>query len=88
MVNFFQRPRGDGEAGGFQMTILGGESLGGALRIEGYPHAAVRIDVPLDRFLESCAANGTSHHWAIVHGDVRVEMRHLGEMLGIRTVDL
>jgi L-arabinose isomerase len=94
LVNFFQCPPGgfgtrsgapEPQSGGFAMTVVGGESLGGDLRIEGYPHAAVRLDPPLPVFLESCATHGTSHHWAIVHKDVRTEMRHFGRMLGIPT---
>jgi L-arabinose isomerase len=83
MVNFFRSP---GPGRGFQMTVLGGESLGGELRVEGYPHAAVRIDPDMLRFLRSCAANGTSHHWAIVHGDVRAELGFLADMLRIKKV--
>jgi L-fucose isomerase-like protein len=83
MVNFFRNP---GPAAGFQMTVLGGESLGGELRVEGYPHAAVRIDPDMHRFLRSCAENGTSHHWAIVHGDVRAELWFLADMLRIKKV--
>ena len=83
MVNFFRFP---GPGAGFQMTVLGGESLGGELRVEGCPHAAVRIDPDMLRFLRSCAENGTSHHWAIVHGDVRAELGFLGDMLRIKKV--
>ena len=99
MVNFFRNPgprsapgprttpgTGADQGVGFQMTVLGGESLGGELRVEGYPHAAVRIDPDMLRFLRSCAENGTSHHWAIVHGDVRAELGHLADMLRVKKV--
>jgi L-fucose isomerase-like protein len=85
MVNLFRGAPGQG-SGAFQMTVLGGESLGGDLRVEGYPHAAVRIDPDIARFLESCADNGTSHHWGIVHGDVRKELGYICDMLGVKKV--
>lgn len=52
----------------FQFTILGGESLDGKLRIDGYPHYYIRIDPDMTEFLKSCAVNGVSHHWAVVNG--------------------
>lgn len=75
-------------ADGFQMTVLGGESLGGDLRVEGYPHCSIKIDPDLMEFLKSNAKNGTSHHWAVVHGDVRGELAALADMLKIRKVVL
>jgi L-arabinose isomerase len=85
MVNLFRGAPGQ-RSGTFQMTVLGGESLGGDLRVEGYAHAAVRIDPDITRFLGSCAENGTSHHWAIVHGDVQKELGYICDMLSIKKV--
>jgi hypothetical protein len=76
MVNFI------GVSDGFQLTVLGGESMGGKLRLDGYPHMAIKIDPPVSEFLESNAEHGVSHHWAVVHGDVRDEVGHLAAMLG------
>ena len=70
----------------FQFAILGGESLGGNIRVEGYPHYYIKIDPTIIEFLKSCAANGVSHHWAVVNGDVREELSCLAAMLGIKKV--
>lgn len=70
----------------FQMTVLNGESLGGNVRFDGYPHYAVKIEPKLIDFLNSCSLNGTSHHWAIVNGDVKEELSYLADMLGIKKV--
>lgn len=72
----------------FQMTVLNGESLGGEIRFDGYPHYVVKIDPKLNDFLYSCSANGTSHHWAIVNGDVKEELSYLADMLEIKKVFL
>jgi L-arabinose isomerase len=70
----------------FQFTILGGESLGGNIRVEGYPHYYIKIDPDITEFLKSCAASGVSNHWAVVNGDVREELGYLAHMLGINSL--
>jgi L-arabinose isomerase len=80
MVNFIS------VSDGFQMTILGGESLGGALRIEGYPHCCIKIDPAMKDFIESNAEHGVSHHWAVVQGDVREELSALCDIMRVRKI--
>jgi L-arabinose isomerase len=75
-------------AGDFQMTILGGESIGGNIRVEGYPHCAIKIDPAMKDFIESNSKHGTSHHWSVVHGDVKEELSMLADMLKIKKVVL
>jgi len=70
----------------FQFTIVGGNSLGGPLRLEGYPHCTIEIDADMLDFLNSNAGHGTSHHWAAVHGDVTDELVYLADMMGIEWV--
>ena len=70
----------------FQMTILNGESLGGDVRFDGYPHYCIKIDPKMSDFLKSNSFNGTSHHWAVVNGDVKEELSYLADMLGIKKV--
>ena len=70
----------------FQMTILNGESLGGDVRFDGYPHYCIKIDPKMIDFLKSNSFNGTSHHWAVVNGDVKEELSYLADMLGIKKV--
>jgi L-arabinose isomerase len=82
IINFICTPEG------FQMTILGGESLGGKLRVVGYPHYYIRIDPDMDDFIRSNAEHGVSHHWAVVQGDVRDEMAQLADMLRVKKVEL
>lgn len=70
----------------FQMTILNGQSLGGSVRFDGYPHYAIKIDPKMIDFLDSNALNGTSHHWAVVNGDVKEELSYLADMLCVKKV--
>jgi L-arabinose isomerase len=70
----------------FQMTVLNGNSLGGEVRFDGYPHYAIEIEPKLQDFMNSCSLNGTSHHWAVVNGDVKEELTYLADMLGIKKV--
>jgi L-arabinose isomerase len=77
-----------GVSGGFQFTVLGGESLGKKLRIDGYPHISVRIDAAVEEFIRSNGEHGVSHHWAVVHGDVREEVQYLAAMLGCPCIRL
>ncbi len=72
----------------FQMTILSGESLGGEPRFDGYPHYQIRLEPDLKTFLYSNSVNGTSHHWAVVNGDVKEELSYLSDMLGVKKVIL
>jgi hypothetical protein len=82
IVNFISIP------GDFQMTILGGESIGGNIRVEGYPHCSIKIDPSMKDFIKSNSIHGTSHHWAVVHGDVREELNMIADMLRIKKVVL
>ena len=70
----------------FQMTILNGNSLGGEVRFDGYPHYAIEIEPRLQDFLGSSSVNGTSHHWAVVNGDIKEELSYLADMLGVKKV--
>ena len=82
MVNFIS------VSDGFQFTVLGGESLGKRLRLDGYPHMAINIDPPVEEFIQSNAEHGVSHHWAVVHGDVRDEIEYLAAMLNCPCIRL
>jgi L-arabinose isomerase len=64
MLNHLYTPQG------MQMTVAGGESLGGPPRIPGAPQFIVRPYVPVERFLSTAGQWGATHHWAMVHGNV------------------
>ena len=72
----------------FQMTILNGDSLGGEVRFDGYPHYYIKIDPKMRDFLKSNSVNGTSHHWAVVNGDVKEELSYLADILCVKKIIL
>ena len=44
---------------GFRMIIAAGEALGlGGVRMEGFPHAQIKLDFPLDDFLDRLLKGG------------------------------
>ncbi len=68
---------------GWQAVAAGGESVGGAPRMEGYAHAAVRLDAPIRDFLHGFAGAGSTQHWIMAYGDWIAEIQAACAMLGI-----
>ena len=69
---------------GFKMIIAAGEALGSdGVRVEGFPHVQIRFSFPLDDFFNQVVRGGATHHWAMVHGDVKSELKMLAELLKI-----
>lgn len=70
----------------FQFTVLTGMSLGGEIRLEGYPHYNIKIDPGIGEFINTIYKNGISHHWAIVNADIKDELCYLADMLKVEKV--
>jgi L-fucose isomerase-like protein len=68
---------------GWQALLVAGEALDGPPRLEGYPHAAVRLDPPIDTFVRRVAQAGSTQHWIMAYGDVRSEVQALCELSSI-----
>jgi L-arabinose isomerase len=68
---------------GWQAIAMAGQALDSEPRVEGYPHAVVRLDVPLADFLRRAAAVGTTQHWAVGYGDVMPEIRAMCQLARI-----
>ncbi len=68
---------------GWQALLATGESLGAPPRLEGYPHAAIRLDAPLDRFVRQVARAGSTQHWIMAYGDLLVELVAWCELAGV-----
>jgi len=73
--------------GGWQAIAAPGEALDSPPRLEGYPHAAIRLDAPLERFLRQAAQVGTTQHWVMAYatnaGEVLAQVGALCELLGV-----
>jgi L-fucose isomerase-like protein len=68
---------------GWQALLASGEAVGDEPWLEGYPHAAVRLDLPLDAFVRRVAQAGSTQHWIMVYGDLRREAAALCELCQI-----
>ncbi|GAH65705.1 unnamed protein product, partial [marine sediment metagenome] len=69
---------------GFKMIIAAGEALGSdGVRVEGFPHVQIKFNFPLDDFFDQVVRGGATHHWAMVHGDVKSKLKMLAELLKI-----
>jgi L-fucose isomerase-like protein len=72
-----------GTPGGWQAITASGEALDSPPRLEGYPHAVVRLDVPVDRFIRQVARVGSTQHWIMAYGDALAELRAFFELVDI-----
>jgi L-fucose isomerase-like protein len=67
----------------WQAIVTRGESIPTEPRLEGYPHAVIRLDVPVDQFVRCVAKVGSTQHWIMAYGDFVVEVQALCELAGI-----
>jgi L-arabinose isomerase len=72
-----------GTPGGWQAIAARGEAQDSPPRLEGYPHAVLRLDVPVDRFVRQVARVGSTQHWIMAYGDVLAEVQAFFELVDI-----
>ena len=72
-----------GTPAGWQAIAAGGECIETEPWLEGYPHAVIRLDVPIGRFLQTAAQAGTTQHFVMAYGDALPEVEVLCRMLKI-----
>jgi len=68
---------------GFHFVATKGEALPAEGRLQGYPNALVKLDMPLKSFFNKTTTVGTTQHWALVPGDLRNGISKLAYILGI-----
>ena len=69
--------------GGFHFVATKGEALPAKGKLQGYPNALVKLDMPLKSFFAATTAVGTTQHWALVPGDLRAAISKLAIVLDI-----
>lgn len=67
----------------WQAIVTTGEAIECEPWVEGYPHAVIRLDVPLDRFVRQVAEVGSTQHWIMAYGDAVKEVAALCHLLDI-----
>jgi hypothetical protein len=71
-------------AAGCRALAASGICLESDPRIEGIPHAVVRLDCSIEGFLDNMAESGGSAYWAISYGDCIAELQALFELKAIQ----
>lgn len=72
----------------FRLVLAGGRALAGGPRLEGFAHALVRLDRPVDAFFRLAIRSGMTQHWVVVHEDIRDRLRALAAILDVECVDI
>jgi L-fucose isomerase-like protein len=68
---------------GWQAIVASGAAVETEPWLEGYPHAVIRLDVPVSEFVRRAAAVGTTQHFAMAYGDVLPELQALCKILKV-----
>ena len=68
---------------GWQAIAASGVSLAGLPWVSSYPHAVLRLDTPIEHFLNHLASVGATQHWIMAYGSVLHEIETFCEMEGI-----
>ena len=55
---------------GWQAIATTGICLEGQPAVQGYPHVILRLDTPIDHFLNEVATVGATQHWVMAYGSV------------------
>jgi L-fucose isomerase-like protein len=72
---------------GMRMFIAGGQGVAPSAKIPGNCWA-VRFDVPVRKLIDVIIREGLEHHTAVVHADIREDLRRLAYWLDIETLDV
>lgn len=67
----------------WQAVALAGEAVAMPPWVEGYPHAAIRLDPPVGEFLRVLARVGSTQHFIMAYGDCLAEIASLFSLLGL-----
>ena len=72
---------------GLRLFFAGGEAVDTGPILRGNP-AGIRFDVPVRKLLKIILDEGMEHHYAIVHADIRPELRIIAKWLDMPTIDV
>jgi L-fucose isomerase-like protein len=72
---------------GMRMFLVGGQSVPPSAKIPGNCWA-MRFDVPVRKLIDVIIMQGLEHHTAVVHADIRDDLRRLARWLDVETLDV
>jgi L-arabinose isomerase len=68
---------------GFHFVATRGEALPAKGRLQGYPNALIKLEMPLRSFFSTATTIGTTQHWALVPGNLTGSISRLAHILDI-----
>ena len=72
---------------GLRLFFAGGEAVDTGPILRGNP-AGIRFDTPVRRLLKIILDEGMEHHYAMIHADIRPELRIMAKWLDMPTIDV
>ena len=72
---------------GLRLFFAGGEAVDTGPILRGNP-AGIRFDRPVRQVLKTILNEGMEHHYAIIHADIRPELRIIAKWLEMGTIDV
>jgi L-arabinose isomerase len=73
---------------GFHFVVTKAEALPADGKLQGYPHALVKLESPLRSFFQATTDIGTTQHWALAPGDLRGRISKLASILELECTTL
>ena len=70
----------------FKLIYSVGEIISGEILAIGNPNARVRVEKPLNEFMDAWCQQGPAHHIALGMGDLSAGLETFAEAMGYRTV--
>ncbi len=72
---------------GPRLFLVGGEAVPAVKTLRGNAFA-IRFQCPVRQLIDTIIRQGMEHHYVVVHGDVREEMRQLAKWIGVEVLDV
>ena len=72
---------------GLRLFFAGGEAVDPGPILRGNP-AGICFDTPVRRLLKTILDEGMEHHYAMIHADIRAELRIMAKWLDMPTIDV
>ena len=73
---------------GFHFVVTKAEALPSDGKLQGYPHALLKLETPLRSFFQATTDVGTTQHWALAPGDLRRRVSKLASILDLECTTL
>jgi L-arabinose isomerase len=72
-----------GVRGSYRLMVYTGEAVPTEMTFPGIP-VKVRLDVPVQQFLDETAEFGAGHHWMVAYGDLKESLAVFAKQTGLR----